>query len=176
MSRLGGVNFDRARSVGQRLKEWAVSDITQDIRDGKQWTADNIPRGIAYAVEKWIGFWLAFLFISVFGWGGLAIVEAARKASDILILVDTVPWAISHIGSLGILAVFLAGIWLLGVVVVSAVRVLFWLRAVWKNFWKKHTPRFTDSDAESDAPKWPPSDSSSPASAWSLSVMVSTCD
>lgn len=158
MSRFPGMALDRVRSTVRRLKERAVEDITLDIRDGKQWAADNIPRGIAHVVEKWIGFWLAFLFISVFGWAGLVIVEAARRASDILLFADTVPWAVSHIGSIGILAVFLAGIWLLGVVVVSAVRVLFWLRAVWKNFWNKYTPRFTDSDVESDAPKWPPSD------------------
>lgn len=158
MSRFGRVKFGRIRSVGQRLKEWAVSGITQDVRDGKQWAADSIPYGIARVVEKWIGFWLAFLLVSFLGWGGLVLIEAARGASDIMLLANTVPRAILFIGSIGILVVFLTGIWLLAIVVVSAVRVLFWLRTVWKNYWNKHTPRFTDSDAETNTPEWPPSD------------------
>lgn len=158
MVKLNRLTLESVHSLVLQAKERAIRDIILDIRDGKKWTSDKIPQGIALVIEKWLGFWYAFLAALAVGWLGLALVEAARWASDILIPIDTASWLVTRIGTFGFLLLLLSGIGLFAVVVVSVVRGLLWLRGMLKKYWTEHTPRHTNSDAESETPQWPPSE------------------
>lgn len=158
MSKRGRTMLGGARSIAGRVKDRIVRDLVLDARDGKQWAADRIPRGIALVVEKWVGFWYAFLFTVVIGWGGLFLVEVARWASDVPAVINTAPRLVEYAGSFGLITVLLAGIGMFGVIVVSVARVLLWVRDASKNYWNQHTPRHLNSDTASDTPPWPPTE------------------
>ncbi|WP_416839116.1 hypothetical protein [Haloferax sp. DFSO52] len=148
-------NLDTIVSVVVRLKRRIVRDLTLDLRDGSEWAKDNVSRGLAFLIEKWIGFWLTMILLSIVGAFGGSIVDVARWATDVPVIVDWVPWSITLVAVFGILTVFTTGIILFGVIAVSAVRLLFWIRDRFQSFWNRHTPPFEQNEAESVTHEWP---------------------
>lgn len=142
----------------RRVIHCIVYDFSADIRDGISWISDKGPKVTALLIERWLGFCYAFTVVLIVGMVGYPSIELARWMSNQPLLADSVPWFILFILTIGFFVSLLWGIMFSALVIVSGVRVLFWVRRKWKNYWRKNTPPYTESETGFNTRKWPPSD------------------
>lgn len=142
------IALSRVRYMGHDL----VSSFATDIRDGRAWFSENVPQAALLVIEKWLGLWYALLVAALLGMAGRGTVQFARWSGSITLLAETIPRAITWVGVFGILATLNAGLVMFGVLTVTAIRLLLWLRNTILNMWKQHTPPYVNEDEESENP------------------------
>lgn len=157
MRKLGQQGVQITLSLVCRLWKWIVHDITAGLRDAQQWCTRNIPPAVVLVTEKWLGFCYAFVVTFIVGFLGMSLLETARWASNQPELASTVPRLILGIGGIAFFVLLLWGIIQGALLIVSAIRVLFWIRNTWIDYWNGNTPPYSEPASGSDPHPWPPS-------------------
>lgn len=131
----------------RRVAKRAVLDLKADLYDGKQWASTKGIRSGKLLIEKWLGFWVAFALIIIIGGVGLLSLRFARWiASDVEVGLFSYP--ISLVVSIGLFLTLLWALTFVTLLLVSAVRVLYWMRKTWSSYWQKNTPPLKHSKTE----------------------------
>lgn len=148
--------LNAAKSLTHRVRKRTVHEVTTDLRDAGHWGSDIGRRGTVLAIEKWLGFWYAFLLAMGLGFAGQTLLTSAQWAANVPALASTVPGLITQFGLFGFLVVLLSGLLLFGIVVVSAVRLLLGARESVSQYWDRQTPPFFSSSSDTVPRPWPP--------------------
>lgn len=158
MAGTDGEGGEGLSSIPRRVSQRIVRDLQHDLQGAKQKGVDRIPAAILFALEKWLGFWTALIGSAMFVGGlGMGLVAVAEWASTVSVLANTVPWAIGHVWTLGLLTVLTWGVMLFALLFVSVVRLALWVRNITTTVWDQHTPPFPEESAttDTDSQPWP---------------------
>ncbi|MDQ2074741.1 hypothetical protein RBH20_19630 [Haloarcula sp. H-GB4] len=146
-------------SISRQAIQRIIQDFRYDIQGAKRKGADFIPSAFILFLEKWLGFWITLIIITfTIGTLGMCLVYAAKMGSTFPILSNSLPWLLGHIWIVGLLVVLTYGVVLFSLLLVSAVRLVFWSRDTYVDIWNRDTPPFTTHDSEEESRVRPPSD------------------
>lgn len=158
MGKWGEEGIKATLALVRRLWNQIIPSVSAEIRKGQNWSSKNISPVLSIVTEKWLGFCYAFIVTLAIGFLGTMMVETARWGSSQPELAKSVPNLILFVGAIGFFGVLLWGMVLSVLFLVSGVRFFFWLRNMWKDYWNRDTPRYTDPVSERDTRHRPPSD------------------
>jgi len=146
-------------SLPRRAFQRIVGDLRHDFQGAKRKGADVIPSAFTLLVEKWLGFWVTLIGLTItVGSLGMGLVYAAEMGSTVPALSNTVPWLLGHIWTVGLLVVLTYGVILFSLILVSVSRLVLWGRDTYLHFWNRDTPPFTTDIPEEGSKQWPPTD------------------
>lgn len=149
---------EKSSSLPRRAAERLAEDFQHDIRGIKQKGVDVVPSAFILFVEKWLGFWMTIVGVTLsIGLLGLGFVYGAEFARTVPILSSRVQWLLDYIWVVGLLFVLTYGAVLFSLVIVSAARFVLWVRDNYLKFWNRDTPPFTKGTSEKESKQWPPS-------------------
>jgi hypothetical protein len=144
-------------SLPQRAAQRIVRDLQHDIQGAKRKGSDIFPSALTLFVEKWLGFWISLIGLTItVGFLGIGLIYAAEIGSTIPALSSTIPWFLGHIWTVGLLVTLTYGVILLSLLLVSAARLVLWCRDTYLKYWNRDTPPFTADTSEKKSARWPP--------------------
>lgn len=146
-------------SLLRRAIQRLVQDFKHDIHGAKRKGMDLIPYAVVLLIEKWLGFWTTLIGLTfTVGALGMGLVYVAEMGSTIPTLSNSVPWLLGHLWTVGILVILTYGVVLFSLLLVSAARLILWIRDTYLRIWNRDTPPFTPNGSKKESPEWPPSD------------------
>lgn len=146
-------------SLLRRAIQRIVRDFKHDIQGAKRKGIDIIPSAFILLVEKWLGFWTTLIGLTfTVGALGMGLVYVAEMGSTIPPISNSVPWLLGHLWAVGLLIVLTYGVVLFSLLLVSAARLILWIRDTYLHIWNRDTPPFTPDGSKKETPEWPPSD------------------
>lgn len=144
-------------SLPERAVQRIIRDLRHDAREVKQKGIHLVPSAFILFLEKWLGFWILLIGLSfTIGTLGLGLTLAAEAGSTIPELASTIPWALNHIWTVGLLVTLTYGVVLFSLLLVSAARFVLWIQHTYLKYWNRDTPPFTTDDSDSKYTQWPP--------------------
>lgn len=146
-------------SLPKRASQRIVQDLRHDIGGFKRKIGDILPSTLDLFIERWLGFWITLIGLTfTIGGLGMALVFAAELGNTNPTLSRTIPGALEHIWTVGLLVVLTYGAVLVSLLLVSAVRFVLWGRNTYLDIWTRDTPPFSTATQEEESAEWPPTD------------------